>query len=46
MEAGSRGCATIISNRGGLSETTDYCYVLDSLNSKSLYEALKKLINN
>ena len=46
LESSSRGCATIISNRGGLSETTDYCYVLDSLNSKSLYEALKKLINN
>ena len=31
LEASSRGCATIISNRGGLPETTDEAIILDKL---------------
>ena len=27
LEASSRGCATIISNRGGLPETSDHCII-------------------
>jgi len=46
LEASSRGCATIISNRGGLQETTDHCIKLDSLSSGELYNQIKKLIIN
>ena len=46
LEASSRGCATIISNRGGLTETTDYCIILKKNNSKHLFKELKKLIND
>ncbi len=46
LEASSRGCATIISNRGGLKETTDYCIILKKNNSKNLFKELKKLIND
>ena len=46
LEASSRGCATIISNRGGLPETTDHCVVLKNNNSKNLFRVLKKLIIN
>ncbi len=46
LESSSRGCATIISNRGGLPETTDHCLILKKLNANELYKALKKLINN
>ena len=46
LEASSRGCATIISNRGGLPETSDYCLILDKLNEKNLYDKIKFLINN
>ena len=31
LESSSRGCATIISNRGGLPETTDHCVILKKL---------------
>ena len=44
LESSSRACATIISNRGGLPETTDYCLVLKKLNSQDLYLNIKKLI--
>jgi len=44
LEASSRACATIISNRGGLPETSDYCIVLKELNSKELYKSIKKLV--
>ena len=44
LEASSRGCATIISNRGGLTETTDHAVVLNKLNHVDLYKNLKKLI--
>ena len=46
LEASSRGCATIISNRGGLTETTDYCIILKKNNSKNLFKKIKKLIND
>ena len=46
LEASSRGCATIISNRGGLTETTDHAVVLNKLNHVDLYKNLKKLIKN
>ena len=46
LESSSRACATIISNRGGLPETTDYCLILKKLTSTELYFSLKRLINN
>ena len=44
LESASRGCATIISNRGGLPETTDFRVVLNKLKDKELYNDLKILI--
>ena len=44
LEASSRGCATIISNRGGLPETTDHCVVLRKNNANNLFKELEKLI--
>ena len=46
LESSSRACATIISNRGGLPETTDHRIALDTLTPQSLYFAIKKLITN
>ena len=46
LESSSRACATIISNKGGLPETTDHCIVLKKLNSAELYKQLKILIKN
>ncbi len=46
LESSSRACATIISNRGGLPETTDHCIVLNKLNSNELYKKMKFLIQN
>ena len=46
LESSSRACATIISNRGGLPETTNHCIILKNLNSKELYKQIKKLILN
>ena len=46
LEATSRGCATIISNKGGLKETTDSAIILNNLNSNELYFEIKKLITN
>jgi glycosyltransferase involved in cell wall biosynthesis len=46
LESGSRGCATIISNRGGLPETTAHSIILENLNSKNLYQKIKYLIQN
>ncbi len=44
LESSSRACATIISNRGGLPETTDYSLILKQLNADSLYKSIKNLI--
>ena len=46
LEATSRGCATIISNKGGLKETTNSAIILNNLNSNELYTEIKKLITN
>tara|TARA_B100000780_G_scaffold95930_1_gene66898 strand:+ start:2870 stop:4987 length:2118 start_codon:yes stop_codon:yes gene_type:complete len=46
LESTSRGCATIISNRGGLPETSDYSIILDRLDSKELFKAINNLIIN
>ncbi len=46
LEAASRGCATIISNRGGLKETTDHAIILKKIDSIELYKEIKKLIKN
>ena len=46
MEAASRGCATIISKRGGLVETVNDTVYLSKLNEKELYNKIKYLIEN
>ena len=46
LESSSRACATIISNRGGLPETTDHCVILKKLDSSELYKQIKFLIKN
>ena len=46
LESSSRACATIISNRGGLPETTDHCVILKKLDSNELYKQIKLLIKN
>ena len=46
LEAASRGCAVIISNRGGLPETITNGVILRKLNSSSLYNSIVKLIQN
>ncbi len=46
LEATSRGCATIISNRGGLTETTDQAIILKNLDTDNLYKSIKYLIKN
>ena len=46
LESSSRACATIISNRGGLPETTNHCVVLKKLTHNELYNEIKKLITN
>ena len=46
LEASSRGCATIISNKGGLPETVTHGIILKDLNTDSVYIAIKDLIEN
>jgi len=46
LESSSRGCATIVSNRGGLPETTDYCILMKNLDSNTLFNEINKLILN
>ena len=46
MEAASRGCATIISKKGGLIETVPNAVYLSNLNSKNLFNKIEKLIKN
>ena len=46
LEASSRGCAVIISNRGGLPETIKDPIILKKLNVDELYKEMKKLILN
>ena len=44
LEAASRGCAIIRSNKGGLSETTKNSIVLEKLTSIEIYKHLESLI--
>ena len=46
IEASSKGCATIISNKGGLPETVTNGIILKELNVKSVYLAIKNLIED
>ena len=46
MESAAFGCATIISNKGGLPETFKSSLILKKIDSNNLYLLLKKLINN
>ena len=46
IEAAACGCATITSNTGGLSETSNYSIKIDKINSQKIYEKIKSLIKN
>jgi glycosyltransferase involved in cell wall biosynthesis len=46
LEAASRGCAVIISNKGGLPETITDGIILKNLSVKDLYNNIEKLILN
>ena len=46
LEASSRGCAVIISNRGGLPETITNGVIVRNLNSKNLFKSIDDLIKN
>ena len=46
LEAASRGCAVIISNRGGLPETTSKAIILKKLTSNQIYKEIDNLIKN
>jgi len=46
LEASSRGCALIISDRGGLPETTNHALVLKKLTHEEVYSKIDFLIKN
>ena len=46
LEASSRGCAVIVSNKGGLPETITDGIILKSLSSNEIYNEIKELIKN
>ena len=46
LEASSRGCAVVISNRGGLPETITNGVIIRTLNSKNVYNSINELIKN
>ena len=46
MEASSRGCAVIVTNRGGLKETVTDAIILNDLKIKTLFTEIEKLILN
>ena len=46
LEAAGCGCATITSNTGGLSETTNHSIKIKNLNSNNLYKQIEFLIKN
>ena len=46
LEASSRGCSVIISNRGGLPETITNGVILKKLNHLELYKSIESLIRN
>ena len=46
LEASSRGCAVVISNRGGLPETITNGVIIRTLNSKNVFNSIDDLIIN
>ncbi len=46
LESASRGCALIISNRGGLPETTNHALILKNLSENELFKKIEYLIKN
>ena len=46
LEAASRGCAVIISNRGGLPETSNNAIILKNLSTNELFNKIEDLIND
>ena len=46
LESASRGCAVIITRRGGLPETITNGIIIDDLTIKNVYNAIDKLIRN
>ena len=46
LEASSHGCATIISDKGGLKETTKHAVILKKIDEIILFKELKNLIKN
>ena len=46
LESSSRGCATIVSNKGGLPETISHGVILNNLSVDSLFQALEKLVSD
>ncbi len=46
LEASSRGCALIISQTGGLKETTDHALILNKINPENLFNKIDYLIKN
>ena len=46
IEASSRGCATIVSNRGGLPETITNGIILKTLSENELFDKIEYLIKN
>ena len=46
LEASSRGCAVIISNRGGLPETITNGIIIRDLNQKNIFNSIDNLIKN
>ena len=46
LEAASRGCAVIISNRGGLPETITNGVIIRNLNIKNVFNSINDLITN
>ena len=46
LEACSRGCATIISDKGGLPETSKHAVIVKNLNEKNLFMKINSLILN
>ena len=46
LEAASRGSAAIISNKGGLPETSETAIILKDLSSNEIFNQIQKLIDN
>ena len=46
LESSSRGCATIVSNKGGLPETITNGVILNDVDENQLYLSLRKLVSN